>query len=85
MRQIGGYFTQALKGLHDRYPDIIAEIRGKGLLIGIKLIAKEDLMPGDADGAGGWLRSRRPGGAAPCRPRTCARRWFPGLRSAAPG
>jgi acetylornithine/N-succinyldiaminopimelate aminotransferase len=38
VRQIGGYFTQALKGLQDRYPDIIAEIRGKGLLIGIKLI-----------------------------------------------
>jgi acetylornithine/N-succinyldiaminopimelate aminotransferase len=38
VRQIAGYFTQALKGLQDRYPDIIAEIRGKGLLIGVKLI-----------------------------------------------
>ena len=38
VRRISGYFTQALKGLQDRYPDVIADIRGKGLLIGIKLI-----------------------------------------------
>ncbi|MGH6986508.1 MAG: aspartate aminotransferase family protein [Caulobacteraceae bacterium] len=36
-RRIAGYFTQALKGLQDRNGDIIEEIRGKGLLIGIKL------------------------------------------------
>jgi acetylornithine/N-succinyldiaminopimelate aminotransferase len=38
VRDIAGYFTQQLHGLLARYPDIIAEIRGKGLLIGIKLI-----------------------------------------------
>ena len=38
VREIGGYFTQALKGLQDRYPDIVAEIRGKGLLVGVRLI-----------------------------------------------
>jgi acetylornithine/N-succinyldiaminopimelate aminotransferase len=38
VRDISGYFTQSLKGLQDRYPDVIAEIRGKGLLIGVKLI-----------------------------------------------
>jgi acetylornithine/N-succinyldiaminopimelate aminotransferase len=38
VREMAGYFTQALKGLQDRYGDVIAEIRGKGLLIGIKLI-----------------------------------------------
>ena len=38
VREIAGYFTQALKGLQDRYPDIIADIRGKGLLIGVRLI-----------------------------------------------
>jgi acetylornithine/N-succinyldiaminopimelate aminotransferase len=38
VREIAGYFTQALHGLKDRYPDVVAEIRGKGLLIGIKLI-----------------------------------------------
>jgi acetylornithine/N-succinyldiaminopimelate aminotransferase len=35
---IAGYFKQQLNGLKDRYPDIIADIRGKGLLIGLKLI-----------------------------------------------
>ena len=38
VRDIAGYFTQALKGLQDRYPDVIVDIRGKGLLIGVKLI-----------------------------------------------
>ena len=37
VRDITGYFTQQLSGLRDRYPDVIAEIRGKGLLIGLKL------------------------------------------------
>jgi acetylornithine/N-succinyldiaminopimelate aminotransferase len=31
------YFGQQLAGLIERYPDIIAETRGKGLLIGLKL------------------------------------------------
>jgi acetylornithine/N-succinyldiaminopimelate aminotransferase len=38
VRKVAGYFTQQLKGLQDRFPDVIADIRGKGLLIGIKLI-----------------------------------------------
>ncbi len=38
VREIAGYFTQQLKGLQDRYPDVIADVRGKGLLIGVKLI-----------------------------------------------
>jgi acetylornithine/N-succinyldiaminopimelate aminotransferase len=38
VREIAGYFSQQLEGLKDRYPDIVAEIRGKGLLIGLKLI-----------------------------------------------
>ncbi|HEY5105260.1 MAG TPA: aspartate aminotransferase family protein [Caulobacteraceae bacterium] len=38
VREMAGYFTQQLKGLQDRYPDVIADIRGKGLLIGVKLI-----------------------------------------------
>jgi acetylornithine/N-succinyldiaminopimelate aminotransferase len=36
---ITGYFAQQLTGLKDRFPDIIAEIRGKGLLIGLRLIS----------------------------------------------
>jgi hypothetical protein len=35
---VAGYFTQQLNGLKDRFPDVIVDIRGKGLLIGIKLV-----------------------------------------------
>ena len=38
VREMAGYFTQQLQGLMDRYPDIIADIRGRGLLVGLKLI-----------------------------------------------
>jgi acetylornithine/N-succinyldiaminopimelate aminotransferase len=38
VREVAGYLTQQLAGLKDRYPDVIVDIRGKGLLIGIKLI-----------------------------------------------
>jgi acetylornithine/N-succinyldiaminopimelate aminotransferase len=38
VRRIGGYFQQQLAGLADRFADIIAEVRGKGLLIGLKLV-----------------------------------------------
>jgi acetylornithine/N-succinyldiaminopimelate aminotransferase len=37
-RTVAGYFTQQLSGLRDRYPDVIVDIRGKGLLIGLKLV-----------------------------------------------
>ncbi|MDO9336390.1 MAG: aspartate aminotransferase family protein [Caulobacter sp.] len=38
VRDVAGYFVQQLSGLADRFPDVITEIRGKGLLIGLKLI-----------------------------------------------
>jgi len=38
VQQVAGYFVQQLNGLKDRFPDIIVDIRGKGFLIGIKLI-----------------------------------------------
>jgi acetylornithine/N-succinyldiaminopimelate aminotransferase len=38
VRTVAGYFGQQLSGLADRYPGVIAEVRGKGLLIGLKLI-----------------------------------------------
>ena len=38
MREVAGYFTQQLSGLKDRYPDVVADIRGKGMLIGVKLV-----------------------------------------------
>ena len=37
VRDITGYFAQQLAGLKDRHPEVIEEIRGKGLLIGLKL------------------------------------------------
>ncbi len=38
VRKIAGYFGQQFAGLKDRYPDVIADVRGKGLLIGLKLV-----------------------------------------------
>jgi acetylornithine/N-succinyldiaminopimelate aminotransferase len=38
VKGVAGYFVQQLNGLKDRFPDIVVDIRGKGLLIGIKLI-----------------------------------------------
>ena len=37
VREVAGYLTQQLAGLKDRYPDVVLDIRGKGLLIGVKL------------------------------------------------
>jgi acetylornithine/N-succinyldiaminopimelate aminotransferase len=37
VREVSGYFTQSLAGLKDRYPEVVLDIRGKGLLIGIQL------------------------------------------------
>src|SRR6185437_11861873 len=37
VREVAGYFTQQLTGLMQRYPDVVADIRGRGLLIGVKL------------------------------------------------
>jgi len=37
VRDLAGYFTQQLGGLKERFPDVVDDIRGKGLLVGIKL------------------------------------------------
>ena len=37
VNQVSGYLGQQLAGLKDRFPDIIEDIRGKGLLVGLKL------------------------------------------------
>jgi acetylornithine/N-succinyldiaminopimelate aminotransferase len=37
VRRVAGYFAQSLEGLKQRYPDVVLEIRGRGLLIGLKL------------------------------------------------
>jgi acetylornithine/N-succinyldiaminopimelate aminotransferase len=39
VREVAGYFNQQLEGLKARFPDVVEEIRGRGLLIGIKLKA----------------------------------------------
>ena len=45
VRDVAGYFVQQLSGLKDRYPDIVLDIRGKGLLIGLKLgVPNRDFM-----------------------------------------
>jgi acetylornithine/N-succinyldiaminopimelate aminotransferase len=38
VNEISGYLKQQLHGLKERFPDIIEDVRGKGLLIGLKLI-----------------------------------------------
>ena len=37
VRQLSGYFTQQLEGLKARFPDVVLDVRGRGLLIGVKL------------------------------------------------
>jgi acetylornithine/N-succinyldiaminopimelate aminotransferase len=38
VNDVAGYLGQQLHGLKERYRDIVSEVRGKGLLIGLKLI-----------------------------------------------
>jgi acetylornithine/N-succinyldiaminopimelate aminotransferase len=38
VQELAGYFTQQFAGLKERFPDVVADIRGKGLLIGLKLV-----------------------------------------------
>jgi acetylornithine/N-succinyldiaminopimelate aminotransferase len=40
VNQVSGYLGQQLAGLKDRFPDVIEEIRGKGLLVGLKVTPK---------------------------------------------
>jgi acetylornithine/N-succinyldiaminopimelate aminotransferase len=37
VRDVSGYLNQQLSGLKDRFPEVVLDIRGKGLLIGLKL------------------------------------------------
>jgi acetylornithine/N-succinyldiaminopimelate aminotransferase len=37
VNRVAGYFNQRLEGLKAQFPDVILDIRGKGLLIGLKL------------------------------------------------
>ncbi len=52
VREVAGYFTQQLTGLKDRFPDIIVDVRGKGFLIGLKLVpVNREFM--------GWARDQK--------------------------
>jgi acetylornithine/N-succinyldiaminopimelate aminotransferase len=37
VREVAGYLNQQLTGLKERFPDVVEDIRGKGMLIGVKL------------------------------------------------
>lgn len=37
VNEVSGYLTQQLHGLKERFPDVIVDVRGKGLLLGVKL------------------------------------------------
>ncbi len=37
VRDVSSYLTQQLEGLKARFPDVVVDIRGRGLLIGLKL------------------------------------------------
>jgi acetylornithine/N-succinyldiaminopimelate aminotransferase len=52
VRRISGYFVQQLEGLKARFPDVIVDIRGRGLLIGVKLIPSNRTFMQ-------WARDRR--------------------------
>ena len=38
VNEIAGYLKQQLHGLAQRFPDVIVDVRGKGLLLGVKLV-----------------------------------------------
>ena len=38
VNEVAGYLKQQLVGLAERYPDLIVDVRGKGLLVGVKLV-----------------------------------------------
>ncbi|MDT5123708.1 MAG: putrescine aminotransferase [Acidobacteriota bacterium] len=39
--EMGRYFLAGLKKLHEQYPDLIRDVRGRGLLIGVEIINAE--------------------------------------------
>lgn len=38
VNEVAGYLKQQLVGLAERFPDVIVDVRGKGLLVGVKLV-----------------------------------------------
>ncbi len=52
VNRVSGYLRQQLEGLKDAWPDMIEEIRGKGLLVGIKVKPNNRDVMGAARDAG---------------------------------
>jgi len=49
VNEVSAYLRQQLGGLQERFPDVVVEVRGKGLLLGLKLVPNNrDFM--------GWAR-----------------------------
>jgi 4-aminobutyrate aminotransferase-like enzyme len=40
-RSVGAYFKERLGALADRHPEAVAEIRGRGLMLGMRLSSKD--------------------------------------------
>ncbi len=52
VNRVSGYLRQQLEGLKDAWPDMIDEVRGKGLLVGIKVKPNNREVMGAARDAG---------------------------------
>jgi acetylornithine/succinyldiaminopimelate/putrescine aminotransferase len=46
-RQVGGYFKTCLQALAQKYPGVIQNVRGLGLMVGIELVPAIPNLPGD--------------------------------------
>lgn len=47
-RQIGEYLKTGLQALHQKYPDIVHNVRGLGLMIGLELAPNISNLPGES-------------------------------------
>jgi len=46
--RVGSYLRQRLEAVADKYPDLVADVRGRGLLLGIELRNLTELLPASA-------------------------------------
>jgi acetylornithine/N-succinyldiaminopimelate aminotransferase len=47
-RQVGGYFESGLEQLAQKYPSVIQNVRGLGLMLGLELAPNIPNLPGDS-------------------------------------
>src|SRR5204863_3728561 len=48
-RQVGNYLKSGLERLAQKYPDVVQNVRGLGLMLGIELKSEIQNLPGDAN------------------------------------